>query len=424
MGNTRPPFLNWEWSDWHCLQTATRDDISPTEQGLYRISHSRTSGLEYVGYGDVNERIYRLKLGLSKDEMPFRDPHMAAPCLWALQQEHQGTFWVSWTAMGNSEEDLRGKKSAYIAQYRLITGQSPTANFGRMIDGYSSSSYQRWGRRGEKIDEPVSGQLTGLDPQSWENWKEVVSTDWMRYSWTDFQPLIPDWSNVSNIKDDIPSTGGLFRLRERNSSILEQIGKTPNLRESLFQLREGNTGEELEVSYTVTNFDHPRHWREAENDLLGVHYLATEVTPDSEDLNERIQPEDIQTLIDGGENQTTEFKGKIPPNGKKLTKDLLAFANTDGGSVLLGVRNDGEIIGIDDVQSTREQAVDLARSEIIQPQLQFSLEYVEIDGQNVVVIDVPAAEEVPISRNGIFFTRKGPQSIPMSGGDMQEFYEN
>jgi len=349
---------------------------------------------------------------------------MAAPCLWALQQEHQGTFWVSWTAMGNSEEDLRGKKSAYIAQYRLITGQSPTANFGRMIDGYSSSSYQRWGRRGEKIDEPVSGQLTGLDPQSWENWKEVVSTDWMRYSWTDFQPLIPDWSNVSNIKDDIPSTGGLFRLRERNSSILEQIGKTPNLRESLFQLREGNTGEELEVSYTVTNFDHPRHWREAENDLLGVHYLATEVTPDSEDLNERIQPEDIQTLIDGGENQTTEFKGKIPPNGKKLTKDLLAFANTDGGSVLLGVRNDGEIIGIDDVQSTREQAVDLARSEIIQPQLQFSLEYVEIDGQNVVVIDVPAAEEVPISRNGIFFTRKGPQSIPMSGGDMQEFYEN
>jgi predicted HTH transcriptional regulator len=51
------------------------------------------------------------------------------------------------------------------------------------------------------------------------------------------------------------------------------------------------------------------------------------------------------------------------------------------------------------------------------------LDDVCIDGDNIVIIDVPPADEVPIARNGIFFIRTGPQTIPMSGGDIRAFFE-
>lgn len=423
MGSSHPPYLRLEWSDWHRLQSTNEKNCIPSEKGLYRISHSRTSGLEYVGYGDIDERVYRLQLGLSQDEMPFRDPHMAAPCLWALQEEHQGKFWVSWTSVNNPISELRGKKSALIAQYRSITGQSPTANFGRMIDGYSRSSYQRWDKRGEKTGEAVEGQLIGVEPQPWENWKEVDATDWMGYSWTEFESLIPSWSGPNSIRDDTPSGSGMFRVRKPNESVLKQIGSASNLREKIFELREEHSNEDLEISYTSTSFNRRRHWREAENDLIGVHYLATEITPDADDLNKKFQPEDMKYLIDKGEDRTTEFKRELPENGKRFTKDLIGFANTAGGTVLIGVTDDGEIKGLASTQKTQERAVDLATSGNIDPSLNFNLQNIKLNKKDIVVFEVQPAEEIPIARNGTFYTRKGPQTVKMNGRDLHAFFE-
>lgn len=45
------------------------------------------------------------------------------------------------------------------------------------------------------------------------------------------------------------------------------------------------------------------------------------------------------------ENQNIEFKQEYTP---EIRKEVLAFANADGGTVLVGIRKDGEIVGIAD----------------------------------------------------------------------------
>lgn len=287
MGLHGPPPLLLKWSDWKPLSEAVADGTIPSGRGIYRVSFSRTSGLEYLGYGDLRERAYRLNLGIQSSEMPYRDPHMAAPCLWALNDSLEGKYWISWVSEPSAADgELEGKKAALIAQYRQATGQSPTANFGRMPEDYSASSYHTGGRRGKRTGEPVSGSLYGNAQQSWTKWDQFCSERWMGYSWSSFEPLVPDWSSLGSIKDDLPLESGLFRVRKVDAETLSQIGQASNLRKSIFRLRELHKGENLEISWAIEEFTDTHHAYEAESDLVGVHYLAERVTAESDDFLE------------------------------------------------------------------------------------------------------------------------------------------
>jgi len=53
----------------------------------------------------------------------------------------------------------------------------------------------------------------------------------------------------------------------------------------------------------------------------------------------------IKTLIREGEHQTQDFKFRIDDQ-KKIARTLAAFANTDGGRLLIGVKDNGKIAGV------------------------------------------------------------------------------
>ena len=53
----------------------------------------------------------------------------------------------------------------------------------------------------------------------------------------------------------------------------------------------------------------------------------------------------IQSLIDQGENQVLDFKFEIS-DARKIARTLVAFSNTDGGKLLIGVKDNGKIAGI------------------------------------------------------------------------------
>ncbi|MEZ5001122.1 MAG: ATP-binding protein [Bacteroidales bacterium] len=54
---------------------------------------------------------------------------------------------------------------------------------------------------------------------------------------------------------------------------------------------------------------------------------------------------DLQLLIRQGEHQRLDFKYCIS-DSRKIAKTLSAFANTDGGTLLIGVRDNGSIAGV------------------------------------------------------------------------------
>jgi len=56
---------------------------------------------------------------------------------------------------------------------------------------------------------------------------------------------------------------------------------------------------------------------------------------------------DIKKLLIQKENRKLEFKRELPSNDK-LIKTAIAFANSQGGDLIVGVEDDGKIIGVDE----------------------------------------------------------------------------
>ena len=56
----------------------------------------------------------------------------------------------------------------------------------------------------------------------------------------------------------------------------------------------------------------------------------------------------LKTIIQKGEGLTTEFKESKTKLNKDIYETVCAFLNRDGGDILLGVRDDGVIVGVDD----------------------------------------------------------------------------
>ena len=67
----------------------------------------------------------------------------------------------------------------------------------------------------------------------------------------------------------------------------------------------------------------------------------------------------LSNLITLGEGFTTEFKRSGIAN---LGREICAFANATGGVILIGVADDGEIVGVDNHNELKSQVQSIARS--------------------------------------------------------------
>lgn len=103
--------------------------------------------------------------------------------------------------------------------------------------------------------------------------------------------------------------------------------------------------------------------------------------------------EEIIQLIKGGENSAVEFKAadvKID----SLARELVAFSNTTGGIILLGVEDNGKISGLPGKKNFEEWTANIARNNVIPA---VSLEYVEIEIENkkIAVLEVSKGKDKP-----------------------------
>jgi predicted HTH transcriptional regulator len=98
----------------------------------------------------------------------------------------------------------------------------------------------------------------------------------------------------------------------------------------------------------------------------------------------------IRKLIAQGEHQQLDFKFGIT-DSRKIARTLSAFANTDGGCLLIGVKDNGAIAG---VRSEEEFYMVQAASEMFtRPSVPFEVKEWNVDGKNVLEIQVPRSKE-------------------------------
>jgi predicted HTH transcriptional regulator len=94
----------------------------------------------------------------------------------------------------------------------------------------------------------------------------------------------------------------------------------------------------------------------------------------------------IQDLIQEGEHQMLDFKFEIS-DSRRIARSLAAFANTDGGRLLVGVKDNGAIAG---VRSDEEIHMIQAAAEMYcQPKVEYTTEEWEINGKTVLEVIIP-----------------------------------
>ncbi len=100
----------------------------------------------------------------------------------------------------------------------------------------------------------------------------------------------------------------------------------------------------------------------------------------------------IKELISQGEHQQLDFKFEVT-DSKKIARTLSAFANTDGGTLLIGVKDNRNITGI---RSDEEYyMIEAAATMYCKPEMPFEAREWNIDGKVVLEIIVDSLPGKP-----------------------------
>lgn len=159
--------------------------------------------------------------------------------------------------------------------------------------------------------------------------------------------------------------------------------------------------------------------------------------------------EETEKLIMGGESYNVEFKSTIRTNlqtgekdkrmEKAVLKSIVAFLNSDGGDLLVGVADDGEKIGADIESFDNADKMNLHISNLLSSQIgdEFIpfIRYKQInygkreDGTDRIVVRFTCepTSTPAFLKDGkveIFFVRSGPSSVELTGNDLIRYVDN
>lgn len=101
----------------------------------------------------------------------------------------------------------------------------------------------------------------------------------------------------------------------------------------------------------------------------------------------------LHKLIEEGEHEQQDFKYKVQ-EAAKLARTVSAFANTHGGRLLIGVRDDGHVSG---VRSEEEIfMMHAAAFKFCAPESAIRFDTLHAEGRTVVIATIPPAQRKPV----------------------------
>lgn len=125
---------------------------------------------------------------------------------------------------------------------------------------------------------------------------------------------------------------------------------------------------------------------------------------------------DIKELI----GEATEYDKKVALEERKpksWCKSVSAFANGFGGSLIFGISDDGEIVGLDDAEGDAEKISETIKTRM-NPIPEFKLRFHEEKGKVLIILDIYKGEETPYyyAADGVLeaYVRVGNESVKAS----------
>ena len=116
------------------------------------------------------------------------------------------------------------------------------------------------------------------------------------------------------------------------------------------------------------------------------------------------------------ESETIELKEVVVD---EIKKEIIAFANCDGGKLYIGVQDDGTVVGVDDPDGVSLQISNMVR-DAIKPDVTMFVHYktIEENGKDIVAVDIQRGTDRPyyLAKKGMrpegVYVRQGYSSVP------------
>lgn len=141
-----------------------------------------------------------------------------------------------------------------------------------------------------------------------------------------------------------------------------------------------------------------------------------------------IEIEIPEATIDGmraaGEGQRVEFKSAIAKHSpKEFLETVVAFANSDGGTILLGVNDEGKVVGLPEIERERKRILEWC-SKLIDPPVDARPYGGTAEGKQIVVVEVPPSSQRPhqLVENRSFYVRRDQHDRLMTRVELDTMY--
>ena len=128
----------------------------------------------------------------------------------------------------------------------------------------------------------------------------------------------------------------------------------------------------------------------------------------------KMDRKEINLVLREGEGYKIEFKENI----SGIEKEMVAFANSSGGKIFLGITDDGRIEGVRITNELKSRIQDIANN--CRPKIKISM----ADFENILIITVREGEDKPYECSSGFYKRIGPNSQKMTRDEIIDFFKS
>jgi predicted HTH transcriptional regulator len=105
-----------------------------------------------------------------------------------------------------------------------------------------------------------------------------------------------------------------------------------------------------------------------------------------------VETDDLRLLIRNGESQTLDFKKTITKS-EKIARTLVAFANAQGGQILVGIDDHKHIIGIDPEEE--KYVLNEASVKFCSPPIPLQFLEIEEEDKTILVVKIDESSQKP-----------------------------
>src|SRR5450759_1160070 len=137
-----------------------------------------------------------------------------------------------------------------------------------------------------------------------------------------------------------------------------------------------------------------------------------------------MQQSELLELIDKGEDSRTQYKKDIN-NAVQLAQEMVAFSNSKGGFIIVGVDDAGNIAGLDSNDIRRlNQLISNSANENVKPPITPLSEIIKLGDKKVLVIEIKEGVNKPYcTSEGIYFTKVGSDKRKISQEELMRLFQ-